>query len=70
MPGDSIPLVDLYAQYLSIREPIDAAIRRVIESSAYVGGTPVRDFEAAYSSDYGGVIACRWQTAPMPSMSF
>jgi dTDP-4-amino-4,6-dideoxygalactose transaminase len=49
----SIPLVDLYAQYLSIREPVDAAIRRAIETSAYIGGAPVRDFEAAYATDYG-----------------
>ena len=48
-----IPLVDLYAQYLRIQPAIDAAIRRVIESSAYVGGEPVREFEIAYASDYG-----------------
>ena len=53
MPENQIPLVDLYAQYLSIRTTIDAAIRRVIESSAFVGGIPVREFESAYAADYG-----------------
>jgi dTDP-4-amino-4,6-dideoxygalactose transaminase len=49
----SIPLVDLHAQYLSIQASIDAAIRGVIESSAFIGGVPVREFEAAYAADYG-----------------
>ena len=48
-----IPLVDLYAQYLSIKDSIDAAMRRVVESSAFIGGTSVREFEDAYAADYG-----------------
>jgi len=53
MPSPSIPLVDLHAQYQSIKAAIDAAIRGVIESSAFIGGVPVREFEAAYAADYG-----------------
>jgi len=48
-----IPLLDLYAQYLSIKDSIDAGIRRVVEGSAFIGGTYVRDFEDAYAADYG-----------------
>ena len=48
-----VPLVDLHAQYLSIKDSIDVAIRRVIEESAFIGGEFVRGFEAAYAADYG-----------------
>jgi len=49
----TIPLVDLHAQYLSIQGAIDAAIRRVIENSAFIGGPSVREFEESYAADYG-----------------
>ena len=48
-----IPLVDLRAQYLAHQAEIDAAIKRVIEETAYIGGEAVSAFEAAYASDYG-----------------
>ncbi len=48
-----IPLVDLHAQYLSIKDSIDAAIHRVVESTAFIGGTCVAEFEEAYAADYG-----------------
>jgi dTDP-4-amino-4,6-dideoxygalactose transaminase len=48
-----IPLVDLHAQYLSIKDAIDTAVRRVIDSAAFIGGTCVREFEQAYAADYG-----------------
>lgn len=48
-----IPLVDLFAQYLSLRESIDSAIRQVIEAGAFIGGPSVREFEQAYAADYG-----------------
>jgi dTDP-4-amino-4,6-dideoxygalactose transaminase len=48
-----IPLVDLHAQYLGIRDSIDAAIRRVVDSGAFIGGACVREFEEAYAADYG-----------------
>jgi dTDP-4-amino-4,6-dideoxygalactose transaminase len=48
-----IPLVDLHAQYLSIKPEIDAAMARVIADTAFIGGKPVREFEQAYAADYG-----------------
>lgn len=49
----TIPLVDLRAQYLSIKEEVDTAIRRVIEESAFIGGRFVREFEESFAADYG-----------------
>jgi len=46
-----IPLVDLEAQYTSIREEVDAAVRRVFQSGQYILGPEVTAFEhemAAY----------------------
>jgi len=45
----NIPLVDLYAQYLSIRHDIDSAIERVITRSTFIGGEDVRDFEIEFA---------------------
>ncbi|HOX43466.1 MAG TPA: DegT/DnrJ/EryC1/StrS family aminotransferase [Myxococcota bacterium] len=45
-----IPLVDLHAQYLSIKPEIDAAIARVIENSAFIGGDEVRLFEEEFAA--------------------
>ena len=45
----NIPLVDLKAQYESIKEEIDSAISEVISQSAFVGGSFVRSFEKAFS---------------------
>ena len=53
MSATGIPLVDLHAQYLTIKESIDAAMRRVVESSTFIGGACVREFEQAYAADYG-----------------
>jgi dTDP-4-amino-4,6-dideoxygalactose transaminase len=55
-----IPLVDLHAQYLTIKPEIDAAIARTIADTAFIGGKPVKDFEAAYAADYGVAhcVAC------------
>jgi dTDP-4-amino-4,6-dideoxygalactose transaminase len=49
----SIPLVDLHAQYLALQGPIDAAIRRVVQSTTFIGGPIVREFEESYAADYG-----------------
>ena len=49
----NIPLVDLYAQYLSIKASIDGAIHRVVEATSFIGGPIVREFEESYSADYG-----------------
>ncbi len=53
----TIPLVDLKAQYDSIREEIDRAMHEVIERSAFVQGKEVREFEAEFAS-YCGSTGC------------
>ena len=44
-----IPLVDLHAQYESIRREIDAAIAGVIKASAFVRGAYVERFESEFA---------------------
>ena len=46
-----IPLVDLKAQYASIKREIDAAISEVVESSQFILGPKVEAFEADFA-DY------------------
>ena len=48
-----IKFVDLYAQYLSIKEDIDRAIEGVIKNTSFIGGEPVKTFEQEFSSLYG-----------------
>jgi dTDP-4-amino-4,6-dideoxygalactose transaminase len=48
-----IPFVDLKAQYLSIKEEIDAAINRVIMNSSFIGGEEVRRFEENFGNWLG-----------------
>ena len=48
-----VPFVDLKAQYLSIQGEIDAAIHDIINNTAFIGGKPVSDFEAAFAALYG-----------------
>jgi len=48
-----IPFVDLYAQYLTIKPEIDAAIAKVITESAYVRSPQVDDFEKAWATTMG-----------------
>lgn len=59
MKGDGveIPLVDLRAQYRTIKEEIDAAISGVLSSSAFIGGTYVKAFEVAFAA-FCGVRNC------------
>lgn len=45
----NVPFVDLYAQYLSLKEDIDAAIERTIAQSSFVRGPDVEAFEQEYS---------------------
>ena len=45
----SVPFVDLHAQYLSLKDEIDAAIARTIASSSFVRGPDVEAFEAEYA---------------------
>ncbi len=48
-----VPFVDLKAQYVSIQGEIDAAIQEIITNTAFIGGKPVNDFEAAFAELYG-----------------
>ncbi len=52
-----IPLVDLKAQYNSIKEEIDAAIAGVLNETAFIGGPRVKNFETAFAR-YCGVDHC------------
>jgi dTDP-4-amino-4,6-dideoxygalactose transaminase len=45
----NILFVDLKAQYLSLKGEIDAAIQSVIDKTAFVGGSHVREFEIAFA---------------------
>lgn len=47
----SIPLVDLKAQYQTIRPQVDAAIQRVLENTNFIMGSEVTQFEQAFA-DY------------------
>jgi dTDP-4-amino-4,6-dideoxygalactose transaminase len=53
----NIPLCDLYAQYLTIKPDIDAAIERTIAHSTFIGGEELRAFEAEFAN-YCGSKAC------------
>lgn len=48
-----IPFVDLKAQYITINEKIDNAIRNVINETAFVGGKYVNAFEQEFANIYG-----------------
>ena len=48
-----IPLVDLRAQYLSIKGAVDAAVARVMETGQFVLGEEVEAFEREFA-DYCG----------------
>jgi dTDP-4-amino-4,6-dideoxygalactose transaminase len=52
-----IPLVDLKAQYQTIKTEIDAAISRVIESTSFILGPEVEGFEQAFA-EYVGARFC------------
>jgi dTDP-4-amino-4,6-dideoxygalactose transaminase len=40
-----IPLVDLKAQYLSMKQEIDSAIQGIIDNTSFIMGKPVKEFE-------------------------
>jgi dTDP-4-amino-4,6-dideoxygalactose transaminase len=52
-----IPLVDLKAQYASIRDEIDAAIAHILEETSFIGGPTLSAFEAAFAK-YQGTTHC------------
>lgn len=48
-----VDLVDLGAQYRSIRDEIDGAIQRVLDNTSFILGDEVRQFEAAWAAAAG-----------------
>jgi len=52
-----IPSLDVGAAYAELREPIDAAVRRVLESGWYVLGPEVEAFEAEFAAYCGAAHA-------------
>ena len=44
-----IPLVDLKAQYASIKPEVDAAIKRVVDNTSFILGHEVTEFEQAFA---------------------
>lgn len=56
----NIPLIDLSAQYQSIKSEIDTAIEQTIAQTAFIGGPSVKEFEEAFASYLGAsqVVSC------------
>ena len=52
-----IPFLDLQADYQTIKDEIQAAIDRVLDSSQYVLGKPVGEFETAFAK-YCETVHC------------
>lgn len=52
-----IPFLDLRATYLELKQDLDAAVARVMNSGAYILGEAVEAFEQAYA-DYCGAQYC------------
>ena len=58
--GMKLQMVDLQGQYQRIKNEIDASIKNVIESAAFINGTPVKEF-ARHLEEFTGakhVIPC------------
>lgn len=50
MTSPAIPLVDLKAQYMSLKPEMDAAIHGVLDSAGFILGPPVDAFEKAFAT--------------------
>ncbi|MEL7147157.1 MAG: DegT/DnrJ/EryC1/StrS family aminotransferase, partial [Bacteroidota bacterium] len=50
---DKIPLIDLHAQYESIKSDVDEAIAQVIEGGFFIGGSAVSQFERSFAMACG-----------------
>src|SRR5262245_7980580 len=46
----TVPLLDLKAAYFEIRDELDAAITRVMESGGYILGDELYNFEAEFAA--------------------
>lgn len=53
----TIPLVDLKAQYMSLKDEIDAAISRVINNTSFIMGEEVKTFEKDFA-EFSGAKYC------------
>lgn len=55
-----IQMVDLKSQYLCIKPEVDAAIQHVLDSTAFIQGSPVREFEQQLAQYVGSkyVVSC------------
>lgn len=53
----TVPFLDLKAPYLELKDELDAAYRRVLESGWYIGGGEVEAFESEFAR-YCGVKHC------------
>ena len=42
----SVPMFEILTQYQSLRSEIETAVRRVLDSTEYIGGAALRDFES------------------------
>ncbi len=49
----NIPFVDLKTQYNSLKNEIDAAIQSVIDRTAFIKGSEIKEFETEYAQAYG-----------------
>ena len=49
----NIPLVDLRAQYATIKPEVDAAIQRVLDNTSFILGDEVKTFEASFAAHIG-----------------
>ena len=50
-----IQMVDLKSQYLRIKPELDAAIQHVLDSTAFIQGSPVFEFEQQLSQYTGSM---------------
>ncbi|HHL53469.1 MAG TPA: DegT/DnrJ/EryC1/StrS family aminotransferase [Flammeovirgaceae bacterium] len=50
----TLKMVDLHGQYLRIKDEIDAAIGRVLDSTAFINGPQVKEFARAFAH-YNGI---------------
>src|SRR6266545_1620685 len=58
MAEHDIPMVDLKAQYARIKADIDAAIRKVVHSTAFIKGEDCALFESEFAAWCGAKAAC------------
>ncbi len=54
----TVPMVDLRAQYLRIQKDVDAAMARVVETTAFVRGADCALFEKEFAAYCGAKAAC------------